>query len=135
METPAESACLELEKKVRENPGDPRFHAALGLAYAYLARRDEAVREGRRAVELLPVSKDGCSGPPYVLNLARIYTIVGDFTNAVDQLEYFLSIPIGEYLWELASVPLLRIDPTWAPLRQHAKFIRLLQESPQIGSE
>jgi serine/threonine protein kinase/tetratricopeptide (TPR) repeat protein len=135
MKTHAESACLKLEKKVRENSGDPRFHAALGLAYAYLGRRDEAVREGKRAVELLPVSKDGCSGPPYVLNLARIYTLVGDFTEAVDQLEYFLSIPIGEYLWELVSVPLLRIDPTWAPLRQQAKFIRLLQESPQIGSE
>ncbi len=135
VETHAELARTKLEKKVRENSGDPRFHAALGLAYAYLGRREEAVREGKRAVELLPVSKDGCSGPPYVLNLARIYTIIGDFSNAVNQLEYFLSIPIGEYLWELASVPLLRIDPMWDSLRQQAEFNRLLRENPQIGAE
>jgi len=135
MKTYAESACLELEKMVKENSGDPRFHAALGLAYAYLGHKDEAIREGRRAVELLPVSKDGCSGPPYVLNLARVYTIVGEYTKAVDQLEYFLSIPAGEFLWEFVSVPLLRIDPLWAPLHQQAKFKRLLKESPQIGSE
>ena len=127
MKTRAESASIALEKAVRENLGDPRFHAALGLAYAYLGRKAEAVQEGNHAVKMHPVSKDAAFGPCYILNLARIYTVIGEYEEAIDLLEYLLSIPSAEFLWQSVSIPLLRLDPQWDPLREHPKFQRLLQ--------
>ncbi len=127
MKTRAESASITLEKAIRENPGDPRFHAALGLAYAYLGRKAEAVQEGNHAVKMHPVSKDAAFGPCYTLNLARIYTVIGEHEEAIDQLEYLLSIPSAEFLWQSVSIPLLLLDPQWDLLREHPKFQRLLQ--------
>jgi TolB-like protein/Tfp pilus assembly protein PilF/predicted Ser/Thr protein kinase len=127
METRAQSARVALEETVRENPGDPRFHAALGLAYAYLGRKAEAVQEGSHAVKLHPVSKDAVFGPCYILNLARIYTVIGEYEEAIDQLEYLLSIPSAEFLWQSVSIPLVRLDPQWDLLREYPKFQRLLQ--------
>jgi tetratricopeptide (TPR) repeat protein len=127
MKTRAESASIALENAIRENFGDPRFHAALGLVYAYLGRKAEAVQEGNHAVKLHPVSKDAAFGPCYILNLARIYTVIGEYEEAIDQLEYLLSIPSAEFLWQSVSIPLLRLDPQWDLLREHPKFQRLLQ--------
>jgi len=126
MKTRAESARIALEEAVRENPGDPRFHAALGLAYAYLGRKADAVQEGNHAVKLHPVSKDAAFGPCYILNLARIYTVIGEYEQAIDHLEHLLSIPSAEFLWQSVSIPLLRIDPQWDLLREYPKFQRLL---------
>ncbi len=127
MKTRAESARILLEKTVNERAEDPRFHAALGLAYAYLGRKEEAIQEGNLAARLHPVSKDAAQGPIYLLNLARIYTVVGEYERAIDQLEYLLSIPHAEYLWQLVSIPQLRLDPQWDSLRDHPRFERLLE--------
>jgi len=115
-----DSARSILEILVHERPDDPRFRSSLGIAYAGLERKEEAIREGKKAVELLPVSKDAITGAGWVANLARIYVMVGEYDAAIDQLEFLLSIP-GKI-----SVPLLRLDPTWDVLRQHPKFRRLL---------
>lgn len=131
----AESARQKIEKIIREHSGDPRHHAALGLAYAYMGRKDEAVREGNLAVTLHPVSKDAAAGPIYILNLARIYTLVGEYNQAILQLEYLISIPSSEYLWQLVSVPLLKIDPMWDPLHNHPGFQSLLQMNAGQGEE
>jgi len=128
MKTRAESALIALEKAARENPGDPRVHASLGLAYAYLGRKAEAVQEGNHAVKLHPVSKDAAFGPCYILNLARIHAVIGEYEEAIDQLEHFLSIPSAEFLWQSASITSLRLDPQWDLLREHPKFQRLLQK-------
>ncbi len=127
MKTKGESASIELEKAVQIHHGDPRFHAALGLAYAYLGRKNESIQEGTRAVNLYPVSKDAALGPVYILNLARIYYITGEYDLAIDQLEYLLSIPSCEFLWQLVSIPLLQIDPQWDNLRDYPRFQRLLK--------
>ncbi len=127
MKTHADLARIALEKAIEENPDDPRFHASLGLAYAYLGHNAEAVREGNRAVNLYPVSKDAALGPIYVHNLARIYTVVGVYDRAIEQLEYLLSIPSCEYLWHLVSVPMLQFDPQWDVLRGDPGFLRLMK--------
>ena len=126
MKVYAEKARTALERDVEDHPGDPRYHAALALAYAYLGNKQEAVREGNRAVSLYPVSKDAAMGPIYVLNLARIYTIVAEHHQAIEQLEYLLSVPSCEYLWHLVTVPCLRLDPTWDPLRRYPRFQQML---------
>jgi serine/threonine protein kinase/tetratricopeptide (TPR) repeat protein len=116
-----DSARIVLENKVQSRPNDAPFHSYLGIAYAGLGRKEEAIREGKKGVELLPVSKDALDGPGLVQSLAQIYVMVGDYNSAMDQLEYLLSIPSLNI-----SIPYLRIDPTWAPLSNHARFQKLL---------
>jgi hypothetical protein len=72
-------------------------------------------------VELLPVSKEAMAGLWRVEDLARIYVMVGEFDAAIDQLEYLLSIP------SRLSIPLLKIDPAWDPLRGHPRFKKLIE--------
>jgi serine/threonine protein kinase/Flp pilus assembly protein TadD len=115
-----DSARVILEEKVGSRPGEAPFHSSLGIAYAGLGRKEEAIREGKKGVELLPVSKDAVDAPIYLQNLAQIYVMIADYDSAIDQLEYLLSIP--SYI----SIPYLRIDPTWAPLRNHPRFQKLL---------
>jgi hypothetical protein len=79
------------------------------------------VREGQRAVELRPISRDGANGPYFQLQLARIYLLVGAPDKALDQLEPLLRIPY--YL----SPGWLRIDPTWDPLRSNPRFRKLVE--------
>jgi len=116
-----EDARSILESKIQESPEDARFHSSLGMAYAGLGRKEDAIREGKLAVELLPVSKEALCGPYRVDDLARIYVMVGEFDAAIDQLEFLLSIPSS------LSIPLLRLDPAWNPLRDHPRFKKLLE--------
>jgi TolB-like protein len=111
-----DSARAILEAELRGNMGDHRLHSSLGIAYAGLGRRDEAIREAKLGVELMPVERDAFYGIYRVEDLARVCVMVGEYDAAIDQLDYLLSIP-GEI-----SVPLLRIDPTWDLLRDHPRF-------------
>jgi len=119
----AETAQKALEQLIEERSGDAKLYAALGLAYAYLGESHEAIREGTRAVELYPVSKDAFGGPRYILSLAEIYTVTGLYEEAINLLEFLMSVPAGDYV----SVPVLRLDPRWDPLRGHPRFQSLIQ--------
>ena len=79
-------------------------------------------------MELSPVSKDALIGPSRVSDLAKIYTMVGEYDAALDEIEYLLSIPSGN------SVPWLRLDPIWDPLRDHPRFQALLEKYSAKGS-
>ena len=114
---------------MNEHPRDPRVHSALGMAYAGLGRKAEAVREGKLAVELWPTSKDALDGPAFVLDLARIHTMVGDYDSAMERIEYLFSIP-----WGALSVPLLRLDPRFDPLRDHPRYKNLVAEFSRESS-
>src|SRR6185312_7596135 len=83
----ADSARLAGEAQVHEAPEDGQTHVLLGTALAYLGRKADAVREGRRGVELLPVTKDAYFGPYVQHQLVRIYILVGEPEKALEQLE------------------------------------------------
>jgi tetratricopeptide (TPR) repeat protein len=117
-----ESARILLEKGVKEQPDDSSAHALLGLAYAGLGRKENAIREGKLAVKLYPVSKDAYEGPGYVGTLAHIYVMAGEHEQALDQIEYLLSIP------NRSSEQLLQLNPIWDPLREHPRFKKLLEK-------
>jgi len=110
-----------LESKIREQPDDARFHSALGIAYAGLGRKEDAVSEGKLATELIPVSKEAIGGLFRIEDLARIYVMVGEFDAAINRLESLLSRP-GPL-----SIPLLRLDPAWDSLRDHPRFKKLIE--------
>jgi tetratricopeptide (TPR) repeat protein len=118
-----QSARLFLENKIKEQPDDSRFYSALGIACAGLGLKDKAIQEATRATKILPVSKEFWRGTLRVKDLAEVYVMVGEYDKAFDQIEYLLSIP-GEL-----SIPLLRLDPVWAPLRSLPRFQKLVQKS------
>jgi serine/threonine-protein kinase len=115
-----DSARIIVSRKLHEQPDDPRLRSALGIAYAGLGRNSEAIQEGERAVELLPVNKEAWRGYYHEWDLARVYAMVGQSDAALDRLEHLLSIP-GH-----VTAGWLRIDPTWDPLRGHPRFQRLV---------
>lgn len=91
----------------------------LGVTLAYLGRKSDALREGKRGLEVMPISRDGYFGPYVQLQLARIYILVGEPELALDQLEPLLRVPF--YL----SPGWLRIDPAFHPLRKNPRFQKL----------
>ncbi|MEN3370241.1 MAG: hypothetical protein V7609_2384 [Verrucomicrobiota bacterium] len=115
-----EEAREKAETAVRESPDDGPRHALLGLIYAGLGRCDEAVAEGKRAVELLPEAKDAFDGPIMVISRARITMMCGDLDTALALLDRSLQTPSGVTIYEL------RLDPIWDPLRNDARFQQML---------
>ncbi len=118
-----EEARTVLEKELKERPDDQRVHSCLGVVLAGLGLKTEAILEGKHALEMYPVSKDAYAAPFLVVNLAFIYALTGEDEAAIQELEYLLSIPNRQ-----VSVPLLRIDPRWDPLRKDPRFQHLLQK-------
>jgi TolB-like protein/Flp pilus assembly protein TadD/tRNA A-37 threonylcarbamoyl transferase component Bud32 len=117
-----DSARVVLEPLARKQPNAWIPHADLAVAYAGLGRKDDAIREGREAAAVLPISLDHYSGPNVVSRLAEIYAVVGEYDAAIDQLATVVSVP-GDVT---VTVALLRIDPVWAPLRGNPRFEALL---------
>ena len=106
------------EKMVRDQPDYAPAWSLLGRIDAALGRKEEAINEGRRACELLPISKDAWAGPYYVKDLALIYAWTGENDLAFEQLA--LLAPKGLHYGEL------KLDPEWDALRADPRFERLV---------
>ncbi|MDP2983961.1 MAG: hypothetical protein Q8O92_11620 [Candidatus Latescibacter sp.] len=117
-----ESARTLLESLIQKNPDYPRYHSALGIVYAGLGRKEDAIREGEKAVVLKDLRKEMWMGIGRVEDLARIYTMTGEYEKALDKIEYLLKQP------GTLSPALLRIHPDWKPLHGHPRFKALIAE-------
>jgi serine/threonine-protein kinase len=117
-----EQALLLLEREAEERPEDERVHWALGVAFAYLGRKEEAIRECERAVSMVPVSEEAEFGPVYVRDMASIYALLGEPDEALDRIDYLLSIPSP------LTAAQLRLHPEWDPLRDHPRFQEILEK-------
>ena len=118
------------EDAVKEAPSSAIRHANLGWFYAFMGRKDDAIREGRRAVELKPESKDAVDGVIVNCYLALIYARVGEkdlafpllqrllkAPGAVDSVDYSITVNDLKYRWE------------WDPIRSDPRFQKLLEHS------
>lgn len=117
-----EEAAAMLEAEVGTHPDEARAHSALGLAYAALGRKEEAIRHGIQATELFPHSRDAAYGLPHAYDLVRIYAGVGEYDEAFDELEPLMSTP-G---W--ITIPILEMDPRFAPLLEQSRFQELVSK-------
>lgn len=117
-------SLLAVAQRTAAPPGNyvPALHSQLGLAYAGLGRKAEAIHHGQTAVDLLPLSKSGNLGTTRLAALARIYAMVGEVDAAIDRLELLLSVPSD------VSRGSLQVDPEFAPLRSHPRFQALLKK-------
>ncbi|HET6886703.1 MAG TPA: tetratricopeptide repeat protein [Candidatus Udaeobacter sp.] len=117
-----EQARLVSEKLLREVPDDPARHAQHGLILAALGQKQEAITEGKRAVELLPESQDALDGPRGTEALAQIYAWTGEFDEAFRLLDHLLATPSG------LTVPMFKLDPAWDPLRKDPRYQALIDK-------
>jgi serine/threonine protein kinase/tetratricopeptide (TPR) repeat protein len=106
------AARAEQEKLVGTHPDDAGAISVLGLIDAALGRKEDALREGRRAVELLPVEKDVLNGTRMVAGLARIAASVGDKDLACEHLAHASRLPNA-----IVTYGQLKLLPWWDPLR------------------
>jgi len=118
--TQADEGRKALEEQVLAAANDAALRVELGLSLAYLGRKDEAMREGRRGVDLDPVTRDAYTGAYVQHQLVRIYILVGEPEKALDQLEPLLKMPY------FLSPGWLKIDPNFDPLRQNPRFQKLV---------
>ena len=119
-----EAAIRLLEEKISAGRSEPSIYAALGRAYAGLDRRNDAVREAAKAIELLPISQDAFDGTFYLYQFAEIQARVGNTDEALSAIRELLDLSAG-----LMMAPaLLRLDPAWDPIRGDPRFQKLCEE-------
>jgi len=123
------AATPDIEGWVRDDPDDARRHTELGLLYAYMHRKEDAIREGRRAVELEPESQNAYHGAAQTGNLALVYALIGESDQAITLIERLLSTP-GPVAWPDFSRNItladLRLRWEWDSLRSDPRFQKIL---------
>jgi TolB-like protein/Tfp pilus assembly protein PilF len=114
-------ARTTIAAQLAKQPDDPMALVTLGLLDAGLGRKEDALREGRRAVELRPLADDAVDGATVLSSLAMIYAWVGDVNAALDQLDLLARIPNGPAYGQL------KYDPAWDSVRSDPRFAAMLK--------
>ena len=115
-----DSAIAVINQDLKEFPSWCTLHAMSGLAYAGFGNKDKAVREGEMAIKL--AEKNSMEEIDMKLYLAQIFTMIGDFDNAVSLLVYLINNP------SLVSSEFLMLDPFWKPITDNREFKKMLKE-------
>jgi tetratricopeptide (TPR) repeat protein len=107
-------------KVADEQPDSAGPLSLLGIIDAALGRKEEALREGRRACDLLPISKDALGGVALAINLAQIYAWTGEKDLAIQQVAAVERVP------SRLSYGLLKLHPYWDSLRGDPRFEKIV---------
>jgi hypothetical protein len=119
----ADSIIAIAPRSLKGNFFDSEVHAALALAYAVKGDRTRTVEEGRLAMEKTPVAVDAIRGADNLELVSRSEVRAGAYDEAISGLEQLVKIPSN------VSVPMLRVDPWFDPLRQNPRFQKLVASS------
>jgi tetratricopeptide (TPR) repeat protein len=103
-----------------DKPKDEAYFERVARLDAGLGRKEDAIREGLRAVELMPIAKDSLVGPRLVTNLALVYAWTGELERALEQLEIVARVPAGPTYGDL------RFNPCWDSLRGDPRFDKIV---------
>jgi TolB-like protein/class 3 adenylate cyclase/Tfp pilus assembly protein PilF len=114
------TARNEAARLIADQPDYAEALCVLGMADAALGNKEDAIREGRRAVELVPVSKNAIEGALLIRYLAVIYAWTGEKDLAFEQLAIAAGIP------SFLSYGELRLHPRWDPLRGDPRFEKIV---------
>jgi TolB-like protein/tRNA A-37 threonylcarbamoyl transferase component Bud32/Flp pilus assembly protein TadD len=110
-------ARAELEETLRDQPDYAQALCALGVVDAALGNKEDAIREGERAVQLMPVTKSSLEGAKLMQYLAIIYAWTGEKDRAIARLAETVKLPVVEL-----SYGYLHLNPLWDPLRGDPRF-------------
>jgi TolB-like protein/class 3 adenylate cyclase/Tfp pilus assembly protein PilF len=113
-------ARAEVEEIVRKEPTYAEALCVLGMIDAALGKKEDAVREGQRAVELLPITKDALNGALLIQYLAITCAWAKEKNLALEQLAIAARIPSN------VSYGHLRLHPYWDPLRGDPRFEKIV---------
>jgi TolB-like protein/Tfp pilus assembly protein PilF len=114
------AARTQVEKAMEKRADFPEALSLLGMIKAGLGQKEEALRHGRRACELVPITKDAADGIDYAVNLAQIYAWTGEKDLAIEQIEMVQRFP------NPLSYGLLKLHPHWDSLRGHPRFEKIV---------
>jgi len=117
------AARAQQEEALRARPDYGPLLSGLGIIDAGLGRKEEALREGRRAIELTPVAKNSLDGAEVLSRFAQICAWTGERDLAIEQLEALAKIPGGPTYGEL------RLGPVWDFLRGDSRFEKVMAET------
>jgi len=109
-----------LVERLKQKPDHPRTLAVLAQVDAGLGKKEEALREAKHAVELMPTTRDAYDAPLVLQGLAQVYAWTGEKDLAIKTLEQILTAP--GYL----TYGYLQVDPAWDPLRGDRRFEALV---------
>jgi tetratricopeptide (TPR) repeat protein len=123
-----EAALPMLVAKVSADPEHAFQRCLLAQAYAALGRKEDALREARRAADSLPLSKDAYFGSKLLMEVAMVEGRVGEARVAIERIRALLSMPV------IVSPAILRIDPRWAPLQHDPRFRELAGMAQDDGA-
>jgi len=122
-----EAARPAIEKTVANSPQDGVRRGQLGLLYAFLGRKDDALREGQRAMELKPISHDVIEGAIVEDFYTLICVYVGEKDKAISRIERLLTVPFAvDYADESVTLSDLRQRWEWDPLRNDPRFQKII---------
>ena len=117
-----DSARVVLEGFVQTAPHNISNYMYLGLVYAGLGMKEQAIQAAKKAVELEPINKNALVAPYRHRSLAYVYSMVGEYDKALDEIELLLSTPFYFTTWDL------KLNPFWDPLRDHPRFQELIEK-------
>jgi tetratricopeptide (TPR) repeat protein len=117
------SARAEMAELVDEQPEYAHAHSVLGMSEAGLGNKHDALKHGRRAVELLPIARDAMAGAEIQRNLAITYAWVGEKDLAINELGEVVRIPSP------ISYGQLRLHPWWDPIRDDPRFAEIVEQA------
>jgi len=124
------TARNEASKLIAAEPDYPEALGVLGVIDAALGNKEDAIRRGRRATELLPVGKNSIDGHLLIKHMAAIYAWTGETDLALQQLTVAVGLP------GFLSYGELRLHPCWDPLRSDPRFEQIVSSlAPEAAME
>jgi TolB-like protein/serine/threonine protein kinase/Tfp pilus assembly protein PilF len=114
----------KMEAQLGDKPADAMYLSKIAKLDAGVGRKEEAIHEALRAVELIPISKDAVNAPLLIANLALVYAWTGERNHALEQLEKVATMPGA-----IGTVPTygdLRFNPCWDDLRGDPRFDKII---------